>query len=131
MRQTRKRSGRSGNAVSAPKKKGDGDSISFSELSKQLRDERGRRNARMKARIEARIKALMELPPGTIVEAERRLTEVEDLHQLLNESRQGRPRDESAAKAHIRAKLAEYPDIKKPMALRKLCDEQMLDDMSR
>jgi hypothetical protein len=58
----------------------------------------------------------------------------QDAQPLLDhwiQSRRGRPRDETPAKAHIRAKLAEqHPNIR-PAALRKLCDEQTLAGMSK
>lgn len=56
---------------------------------------------------------------------------IQQLRAERAKARQGRPRPESPAKAHIRAKLAEHPDIIRPAALRKLCDERTLADMSK
>lgn len=57
------------------------------------------------------------------------------IQQLLDEraqSRQGRPRPESAAKTHIRQRLAEHPELAhRPMALREFCDEKKLAGMSK
>lgn len=58
----------------------------------------------------------------------------DDIQQLRAErakARRGRPRPESPAKAHIRAKLAEQGSNIKPTALRKFCDEQTLAGMSK
>ena len=57
----------------------------------------------------------------------------QDAQPLLDhwiKTTQGRPRDESAAKKHIRQVLAEHPDIR-PAPLREFCNEQTLAGMSK
>jgi hypothetical protein len=133
MSAAKKKPGRRGSAAMTPaKKKRDGDSISFGELLRQLQDERGSQNARAKARMRARIKALMALPRGTIAEAESRLTEIEDIQQLLiqiEQTRQG-GRSERPATAHIRQLAVAHPNLK-PAALYELRDKSIVKAMSK
>lgn len=116
----------------AAMKKLDGDSVPISEFFQELRDGDRTRSARREARIKDRIEALIALPPGTIAEAERRLSEIEDLRQLLGEWARfrngGRPKGDAAE--HIRRLVAEHPTLAhKPGALYRLRDKSIVRSM--